>query len=97
MAENDTSVQISDIEEKSRSDETYKLLAETVSTGFPVTRHATDPRLRAYWTVRERLSLHGKIIMMDNRLVIPSTLKAQILNGLHAAHQGVSGMLSRAR
>ena len=78
MTETDTSVQISDIEEKSPSDETYKILAETVSTGFPMTRHTTDPRLRAYWTVRERLSLHGNIIMMDNHLVIPSTLKAQI-------------------
>ena len=42
MTENDTSVPISDIEEKSCSDETYKLIAETVSTGFPMTRHATD-------------------------------------------------------
>ena len=35
--------------------------------------------------------------MYDRRIVIPESLWLEVLNHLHAAHQGVKGMLSRAK
>ena len=36
-------------------------------------------------------------IMYDSRLVVPVCLQQDFLEGLHAAHQGIEGMQSRAR
>ena len=36
------------------------------------------------------------VILYNRRVVIPSSLREEVLQGLHAAHQGVSGMQARA-
>ena len=46
---------------------------------------------------RERLSTINGNILYDNRLLIPEELRPEILRGLHSAHQGVVGMMSRAK
>ena len=95
--ESKSSVKLSDIHAAAASDEVHRLLSKTILAGFPSTRHATDPQLRDFWSVRDRLSVHNGIILMGDRLVIPKSVKQRIINGLHAAHQGVSSMMSRAR
>ena len=45
---------------------------------------------------RDRLSIMDNVIMYNRRVVIPSSLRKEVLQGLHAAHQGVSGMQARA-
>lgn len=34
--------------------------------------------------------------MMNKRIVIPNACRKQVVQNLHAAHQGVSGMMARA-
>ena len=89
-------VTLQEVAQTASTDREYKLLMNLIETGFPTSRNATDPSLRQYWSVRDRLSLHNGIAMMNSRLVIPVSLRQRILKGLHLAHQGVSGMLSRA-
>ena len=36
------------------------------------------------------------VVTYKRRLVIPETLRRMVLETLHAAHQGVSGMINRA-
>ena len=38
-------------------DSEYQLLIETIKKGFPNTRSMTDPKLRQYFSVKDRLSL----------------------------------------
>lgn len=77
-------------------DEEYQLVCQHVATGFPANRNLMDPRVRNFWSVRNRLSLTGSILMMDDRLVIPKALRRRIVNNLHSAHQGITSMLNRA-
>ena len=79
-----------------KSDETYLKLSEVVQEGFPRTRHLTDPLIRKFWEVRNRLTVDNGLIMMDRRIIIPSTFKKRILRCLHSAHQGCNGMDARA-
>ena len=77
-------------------DEEYQLVCQHVATGFPANRNLMDPRVRNFWSVRNRLSLTGSILIMDDRLVIPKALRRRIVNNLHSAHQGITSMLNRA-
>jgi hypothetical protein len=92
-----SNVSMSDVQRAGATDEEYRSLLEVVKAGFPTTRNATIPLLRDYWSVRDRLSVQDANICMDDRVVIPKALRNQVVNGLHAAHQGVNSMLSRAR
>ena len=79
-----------------RGDAAYSCLVEQISKGFPQSRHLTDPLIREFWEVRHRLSADDGLVMLDKRLVIPKGFRKRVLRCLHAAHQGVVGMKSRA-
>ena len=65
----------------------YQLLIETIKKGFPNTRSMTDPKLRQYFSVKDRLSLiRYDIVVIDGRIVFPKSLRTTILKYLHIAH-----------
>ena len=78
------------------ADSTYTTLISQVRNGFPNNRRSLDPLIRDFWEVRHRLSVDDGLAMVDQRIVIPSNLRDRVLKCLHAAHQGVVGMKSRA-
>ena len=78
-------------------DEELKLLHPLVAKGFPPERDLLPEQIRQYWQYRDRLYTIDGVLMMDNRSIIPTAFRACILDTLHAAHQGTSGMQSRAQ
>ena len=50
-----------------------------------------------YWKFKDALYVHDGVIMYQDRVVVPTSLRGTVGNLLHAAHQGVSVMESRAR
>ena len=84
------------LEEACKQDRSHALLIETIGKGFPKTRQLLDPSLRDFWEVRDRLTVVGNFILLDNRLVIPLCYRKTVLSLLHSAHQGIASMKSRA-
>ena len=78
-------------------DGNYKLLHDTITTGFPKAKNKLNPQLSSFWDMRERLSTFGNIVLLDTRFIIPSKLRHTILKILHSAHQGCTGMNDRAK
>jgi hypothetical protein len=93
----DPVVTITDIRTAATRDATHQHLHNTVASGFPASRDTLREDLRTYWGVRDRLSLLNDMVMMGDRIVIPTTHRKSVLNSLHSAHQGVASMLSRAQ
>ena len=61
-------------------DSEYQLLIETIKKGFPNTRSMTDPKIRQYFSVKDRLSLiKYDIVVIDDRIVFPKSLRTTIL------------------
>ena len=91
------------VKNAAQSDEQYQLLSQKVSSdSFAATRAQEDPLVRDFFNVRDRLCIVDDLLMYsvdekDLRLVIPRKLRRQIISNLHAAHQGSSSMLARAR
>ena len=86
-----------DLQLAQRNDEELKLLHPLVADGFPPERDLLPEQIRQYWQYRDRLYTIDGVLMMDHRTVIPTALRTRILDTLHAAHQGTSGMQSRAQ
>ena len=79
------------------SDDELKDLAECVLNGFPAEKSHLSGVCRNYWQYREKLSIVDGVILLDGRMLIPKSLQQNVLQTLHSAHQGVSGMTSRAQ
>ena len=90
-------VSMKDVENAASKDDIYQILSKQISTGWPKARNDTDKRIHSFWSVRNRLSLIGNVVMMDNRIVIPASYQSKILKLLHLPHQGVSSMSRRCQ
>ena len=73
------------------------LLIATIESGIPKYRHEMAQSIREYHQFRDELySVDGVVIYKDRYVVIPPSLRNEVLLALHAAHQGVTSMTSRA-
>ena len=73
-------------------DQSYTKLKTIITQGFPDNRQMMDPNLKDFWEVPDRLSHAEDIIYLDKRIVIPQKFRKQVLEHLHSAHQGVTGI-----
>ena len=54
------------------------------------------PDLQEYFSLRDGLYTLDGVVVYNDRIVIPPSLRDKVLQSLHSAHQGVSFMSSRA-
>ena len=78
-------------------DEEYCLLSNVITSGFPKAKDDLPEMIRRFWPSREEYYVIDGVILKDSRILIPQPLRAEVLECLHAAHQGVNGMLANAR
>ena len=78
------------------SDEVMVKLIEIIESGMPEFRHLLPTELRPYHQYRDSHYTVDGVVMYNERIVIPPSLCSDVLESLHAAHQGVSSMISRA-
>ena len=78
-------------------DPEYEALREVILHGFPEHRHEAPPAVRPYWGVRSMLALDSGLIVYGPRLVIPVSLRRDVLTRLHQSHQGIERTKRRAR
>ena len=82
------SLRLQDLRKHTEEDHTYQQLLHYIRDGFPDHRSQLPDEFRAYWRVRDQLSVDDGLIVYGCRLVIPSSLRKQVLSELHASHQG---------
>ena len=90
------SITLDSVQETAEKDTQYQNLLKTIKQGFPSSRDLLPNNLREYWGVHNRLSVMGGIALMDKRIVVPLLLRKIVLDNLHSANQGVTGMKFRA-
>ncbi len=81
------------VRKETARDPTLSQLLRAVKESFV----GTYPGLQEYMKYKDSAYVVDGVIMMDDRILIPPSLRPAVLRTLHAAHQGVSGMGSRAR
>ena len=71
-------------------------LVGLIEEGFPTTQQDTPKDLKPYLKFRDHLSTADGVALYKDRVVVPPSLRREVLSTLHSAHQGTSSMLSRA-
>lgn len=68
-----------------------------IKMAFPPTQAAMPANISDFWKQRDKLHVVDDVVMMGNRVLIPKSLRAEVLESLHAAYQGATAMKDRAR
>ena len=71
-------------------------LMNMAENGFPDTPQRMSPQLLGFCRFRDSLSAIDGVVTYGNRTVIPPSLRSEVCQHLHSAHQGVTQMMSRA-
>ena len=72
-------------------------LAHYIQKGWPDDRKTLPFSIQAYFPIREELSLQNGVIFKGERVVVPTAMRAKVMNLLHQAHTGIDGTTRRAR
>lgn len=78
------------------SDENMQALLNIVECGIPDSAREMPAEIREFHQFRENLHSTDGVLLYKDRIVVPPTLREDILNSLHSAHQGVTAMIARA-
>ena len=79
------------------TDQTSLELVDMISRGFPESRSETPESLRVFWPMRHELHQLEGVPFHEHKMFVPKSLRAEVLDCLHSAHQGEVGMKSSAR
>ena len=88
-----SSVSWSLIAKETVADPVLSKLKRAIDENFEIETKGIQPYLK----FKDALYIQDGVIMINDRAVIPPKLRQSVLSTLHAAHQGVAGMASRAR
>jgi len=94
---NASTTRIGQIREETAKDTVLAVLRDTIALGWPETRSDCPEILHGYWNYRDELGVEDGIILKGSRIVIPQSLRADVLAKLHYAHQGVEKCRLRAK
>ena len=74
-----------------------RTLCTFIETGWPNDKASVPVLVHPYWSVRHELTIHEGVLFKQDRVIIPYSLRLNILHKLHAAHRGTEFTLLNAR
>ena len=97
MTNTSCSIDIGLVKSAATKDPTMQLSKNTIYHGWPRYRKQCPRELWDYWNIRCNLFLEDGLILKGDRLVVPESLPAQVLEATHTGHQGETKCLLLAR
>ena len=92
-----TPAKLDEIRELTSQDTALQHLKDMIIHGWPDYITDCPPDLKQYWTFREDLSVENGLILKGQRILIPSKLRADMLDLIHQGHLGTEKCLLRAK
>jgi transposase InsO family protein len=89
--------QLNKFHRETELDSTLQMLKKYVATGWPESKDDIVQEARPYWSFREELSISDGLLLKSERLVVPSSLRSEMLARLHGGHLGIEKCQRRAR
>ncbi len=83
--------------DETKRDPELQQLHKVVMNGWPQTKEETPVETRPYWNYRDEISCYEGFMFKGDRIIIPHSLRPEILQRIHAAHLGIEKCRARAR
>jgi len=88
---------LSDLRGETQKDKGLAAVKQYYQNGWPKNRKAAEPESLQYWKLRADIFVEDGLVILDDQVIVPPTLRKKVLNSLHAAHQGLVKTKARAR
>ena len=82
-------ISIEEIQHASFQDVHLQQPKRFIITGWPHTKDELHTNIRLYWPYRDKLVVIDGLILKGRCIVIPDSLKQQVLTQLHTNHMGI--------
>ena len=79
------------------ADKTLSALADVLRTGWPDNKRDLPTALLPYFSYRDELTTQDGIVLRGDRVTIPSSMRPEMIEKVHAGHLGINSCLRRAR
>lgn len=70
---------------------------DQVRNGWPTSAWNLPECIRDFFQYKEKLSLYHDILVFEDRVVIPFSMRSEILDKIHSGHQGITKCRARAK
>ena len=82
-------VSMAEIQQASSQDEHLQQLKTFIIAGWPNTKDELHADIKPYWPYRDELVVIDGVILKGRHIVIPYSLRQQVLTQLHISHMGI--------
>ena len=86
-----------EIKVHTQKDDSLQELIRVIEAGWPETKGKLSHLVLPYFDIRDELSVYDGVVIRGERVVVPMSLRRDMLRRLHYAHSGVVSTLSLAR
>ena len=85
------------IKSATASDPVLQSLCEVVKHGRSHERSMLKPKLYPYFHIRDEITVQNSLLFKANRVLVPNSLRQDILKRIHDGHLGIQSCIRRAR
>ena len=82
-------ISMAKIQQASSQDDHLQQLKKSIIAGWPNTKDELHANIRPHWPYRDKLSVIDGIILQGRHIVIPYSLRQQVLTQLHRSQMGI--------
>ena len=91
-----TSETMQRIKQETAKDPVLASLCNLLTSRWPAERKEAPEQLRQYWSFRDEISVYDGVAYRSHQDIVPS-LREEMLQKIHKAHQGADSSIRRAR
>ena len=79
------------------ADATLQSLMNMIMTGWPLTKEEVPVCIREYWNYKEELTVQDGVSYKGMKVVVPASMRSQMVARAHSSHLGPDACVRRAR
>ncbi|UYV61713.1 K02A2.6-like [Cordylochernes scorpioides] len=92
-----TDEKIKRLQKETHGDHTLIQLIEYAKNGWPKYKTMVCDEAKPYWQFQDEIHVSDGIVYNGNCIMVPSTLRKEILQVVHSSHQGIAASKEKAR
>ena len=85
------------IRNATEQDESLQMLRSVILQGWPENKNMLPTQVTPYFNHRDEISVQDGLIFRGERVIIPHSMRREMMNRIHSSHIGIDGCLRRAR